>query len=207
MAKKQSTYATSQRLSQRSYSKTFIIATEGGTEVQYFEILRGIGGKLKDRVNKIELVKLKSKSAPYYVLKRLNEHWQKEDRKPQDEAWLVVDKDDWTDNQLQELDNWQKKNPNHGLAVSNPKFEFWLLLHFENGNKISSSKNCSKRLQNHLPNYNKNNKNDKRIYAREITASRIDDAIKRAKNRDRPPCKKWPQTTGTTIYKLVDKMI
>ncbi len=34
----------------------------------------------------------------------------------------------------------------------------------------------------------------------------IADAIKRAKRKDNPPCEKWPQNTGTTVYRLVEKI-
>jgi hypothetical protein len=51
-----------------------------------------------------------------------------------DEAWLAVDKDIWIDSQLQELHQWPQEAQNHGFALSNPSFEYWLLLHFEDGN-------------------------------------------------------------------------
>ena len=47
--------------------------------------------------------------------------------------WLVVDKDKWTDKQLNDVK--EKCNKNHfSLTVSNPCFEYWLLLHFEKRN-------------------------------------------------------------------------
>ena len=67
--------------------------------------------------------------------------------KKSDEAWLVVDKDQWTDEQLSQLHQWSLKAKNYGFALSNPKFEFWLLLHFEDGSGVSSSQICSQKLE------------------------------------------------------------
>jgi hypothetical protein len=120
--------------------------------------------------------------------------------KPSDEAWLVVDKDQWTDEQLAVLHSWAEERDNHGFALSNPKFEFWLLLHFEDGKDITS-RNCTDRLRQRLPEY------DKGFDARKITQPMIEDAVRRAKQRDNPPCADWPQTTGTTVYRLVEKLI
>jgi hypothetical protein len=41
------------------------------------------------------------------------------------------------------------------FALSNPKFEYWLLLHFNDGTGIASSRDCSDRLKRHLPGYDK----------------------------------------------------
>jgi hypothetical protein len=118
-----------------------------------------------------------------------------------DEAWLVVDKDNWTDGQLSELHAWSTKKKNYGFALSNPKFEYWLLLHFENGAGVSSSRDCSERLKRYLPDY------DKGIDTRNITESMLDDAIRRARSRDTPPCADWPRNVGTTVYRLIEKII
>ena len=48
-----------------------------------------------------------------------------------DEAWIVVDKDNWSDHDLAQLFKWALQSDSYGFALSNPKFEFWLLLHFE----------------------------------------------------------------------------
>jgi len=56
-----------------------------------------------------------------------------------DRAWIVVDADSWPEDQLLELHGWSTEDSRYGLAVSNPKFEFWLLLHFEDGNGAATS--------------------------------------------------------------------
>ena len=119
-----------------------------------------------------------------------------------DEAWLVVDKDLWTDNQLNQLHAWAQTHINYGFALSNPSFEFWLLLHFEDGIGIRSSQDCIDRLKRHLPSYNKE------IDTRKISRERINEAVCRAKKRDNPPCVDWPRAPGgTTVYRLIEKLL
>lgn len=88
----------------------------------------------------IRVLCLKSgrESSPPQVLKRMRDYLQKERLKSTDEAWLVVDKDQWTNPQLAELHAWAGQSQNYGFAVSNPMFEYWLLLHFEDGKGLNS---------------------------------------------------------------------
>lgn len=86
--------------------------------------------------------------------------------------------------------------------MSNPNFEYWLLLHFEEGNKITHSSDCLARLKKYFPGYNKG------IDTRKINLDMIKEAIRRAKNRDNPPCADWPRTIGwTSVYRLVERLL
>ena len=185
-------------LGERSYRKVFVIAVEGDkTEPQYFSIFDN-----QQSVLRVKCLKGKNRSSPPQVLKRMNEFLKKSSLKKSDEAWLVVDKDQWTDEQLTQLHAWSKTADNFGFALSNPKFEYWLLLHFEDGNNIASSRDCSDRLKRHLPNY------DKSIDSRKFTRGKVDDTIRRAKIRDNPPCENWAIKIGkTTVYKLVENIL
>lgn len=185
-------------LGERRYRKLFLIAVEGvKTEPQYFAIFNN-----RQSVIRVKCVTGNHRSSPPEVLKRLKDYLRKKELRSSDEAWLVVDKDNWTDEQLEQLQAWVQERNNYGFALSNPKFEYWLLLHFEDGNDISSSRDCSDRLKRHLPDY------DKGIDTRKITRVRIDEAIRRARQRDNPPCADWPRNIGgTTVYKLVESII
>lgn len=182
----------------RRYRKLFVIAVEGTkTEPQYFNIINEHQSLIW-----VNCLNGNHNSSPPQVLRRMKNHLLREDLKSSDEAWLVVDKDQWTEEQLDQLNDWADKRPNYDLAVSNPKFEYWLLLHFEGGTGIASPMDCKDRLKRHLPGYVKG------IDARKITRDRIQEAIRRAKLRDNPPCADWPRVLGgTTVYKLVEKML
>ena len=185
-------------LDERSYRNLFIIAMEGEkTEPHYFGILNQYQRKIS-----IDSIKGGHKSSPLQVLKKMKEYLKKEKPHEPYEAWIVMDKDEWKPEQLKKIDDWAKASSNYGFALSNPKFEYWLLLHFEDGKKVQSPRNCDDRLKKCYPKYNKN------IDARKITRERINDAIERAKARDNPPCVDWPRKIGaTTVYKLVEKIL
>ena len=176
----------------------FVIAVEGAkTEPQYFAIFNN-----QQSVIRVNCLKGKHDSAPPQVLKRMKDHLKKAALKKSDEAWLVVDKDQWTDEQLPQLFEWSQEADNFGFALSNPKFEYWLLLHFEDGAGITSSQDCSDRLKRQLPDY------DKGIDPRKFPQETIDEAIRRARQRDNPPCFDWPRAIGsTTVYRLVENIL
>lgn len=181
----------------RLYRKLFIIAAEGTkTEPQYFKMFN-------NRESVVQVTCLRSRgSAPPNILKQMKKSLKNKSLKKSDEAWIVVDKDKWTEDQLQELYSWSQNKQNYGFALSNPKFEYWLLLHFEDGKRIRHAKHCSDRLKKHVPNY------QKEIYQRKFTPESIKQAVKRAKKRDWPPCQDWPRKLGqTTVYRLVKKLI
>jgi len=183
-------------LGDRRYRKMFVIAVEGvKTEPQYFALLNSL-----QAVIHVTCLKDKYNSAPPQVLKRMTKYLRKQNLRDSDEAWLVVDKDNWTEPQLQELHQWSQEADNYGFALSNPNFEYWLLLHFEDGTGISNAHDCSSRLRNYLPDY------DKGISARRISKAMIEQATSRAADRDNPPCEDWPQHTGTTVYRLVQNI-
>lgn len=182
----------------RPYRRLFVVAVEGmKTEPDYFNILKTFQPKVE-----IRILCEKFHTAPDKVLQRIQRFIKSNDLKPTDEAWVVVDKDQWPDEQLLKVFNWTTRKPNYGLALSNPKFEFWLLLHFEDGKGISTSQDCSTQLKRHLPHY------DKGVDARKISLEHVREAIRRARMRDVPPCVDWPRSAGgTTVYRLIQKIL
>jgi hypothetical protein len=182
---------------ERRYKKLYVISAEGKkTEPLYFAMFNS-----EHSVIHVECLNPKGGSSPDKVLKRVQDYIRNNSLKKTDEAWLVVDKDEWTDAQLSELYKWSKSKDNYGFALSNPKFEYWLLLHFEDGCGIGSSAQCSERLKRYLPDY------DKGINPRKFTKDSITSAVSRAERRDNPPCDDWPRSTGTTVYHLVKALL
>ena len=185
-------------LGERRYKKLFVVSVEGSkTEPQYFAIF--------NQPQSIVLVKClkrpSTESSPIQVLKKMQGYLRKESLRKTDEAWIVVDKDDWTEDQLKELLQWAKKSENYGFALSNPNFEYWLLLHFEDGQGVANSQECLNRLKRHLPNYKKD------IDSKKITLELIAKAISRARQRDANRSNDFPQIWNTTVYKLVEKIM
>lgn len=185
------------KTNQRRYKKLFVVAAEGrNTESQYFGFL----GR-KNSVVRVHCIKHGDKSSPVYLLKAIEKYLKEIGLRDTDEAWCVCDTDKWPPEQLIGLLKWSKKKTNYGLAVSNPNFEFWLLLHFEDGNKVRNSVTCKTRLEQHLPGYDKN------IDSKKFTKEKIEKAVERAKIRDNPPCKSLPCEKQTTVYRLVERIL
>lgn len=87
---------------ERPYRKLFIISVEGvKTEPQYFSILNG-----QNSVVKVNCLKDEHETSPPQVLKRMKVYLKKEALRTTDEAWLVVDKDRWNEEQLDQLYAW-----------------------------------------------------------------------------------------------------
>lgn len=182
---------------ERRYRKLFVIAAEGvKTEPQYFQLFND------QLIINVKCLKGGHDSSPPYVLKRMKEYIKQGGLKPSDEAWLVVDKDQWSNEQVDHLYVWSRERPNYGVALSNPNFEYWLLLHFDQGHNITNARECSERLKQHLPYY------DKGVNAVDFTLERIKNAIERARRRDTSICGDWPHKPGsTTVYRLVANIL
>jgi hypothetical protein len=177
-----------------------VIATEGKrTEPEYFQMLNTLCTDKDERTVQVKCLKGHGNS-PRQVLSRMKKHLRREGLKSSDEAWLVVDKDQWSPSDLDKLFQWSQSSQNYGLAVSNPCFEQWLLLHFEDC-RCMSAYECIRRLCRHLPDYDKTIEPDRLVPG-------IQSAIQRAKRIDRPPCVDWPRSAGSTnVYRLVEKLL
>lgn len=190
-------------LGERRYKKLFVLATEGKkTEPEYFSIVEKEIQGLQRPLIKITCLRKKS-SSPEHVLKSMKSYLKEKSFNPKiDEAWLVIDRDRWPEQHIEILNRWAQTKENYGLAVSNPNFEYWVLLHYEDGKAIGSPSDCSTRLKKHLPDY------DKGLKGSSICLDSIKKAVERAKDRDKPPCLDWPKSSGsTTVYKLVENLL
>ncbi|MCK5683502.1 RloB domain-containing protein [bacterium] len=80
----------------RPYRRKVILAVEGSvTEPLYFSLFNS-----EDSVICVKCLKGKHDSAPKHVLKRMEKYIKSEGINNKDQAWLVVDKDSWSDDQL-----------------------------------------------------------------------------------------------------------
>jgi hypothetical protein len=181
----------------RNYRKLFVIATEGDkTEPQYFALFSS-----QTTTVLVRCLRSRDESSPPQVLKRMKDYIRDKGLKHTDEAWLVVDKDQWRDDQLLQLHEWSMQATNYGLAVSNPKFELWLLMHFEDATDAATPRQLAERLNRYLPGYDKG-----RIATGKLKLG-ITAAIDRARQKDQPSCTDWPRSAGTTVYRLVEKLL
>lgn len=141
-----------------------------------------------------------------------------------DEFWIVMDVDNHTDSSIKDsagvsnLDKWNSvlsecQEKNYNYAVSNPFFELWLLLHFDDVNqddynyavnsnhKYESTSHYRERLSELRVPLKRDKHISSRHYAK-YNKTAIYNAISRAENLDDSSCN-WPQDLGTTVYRLL----
>ena len=181
----------------RRDAKLFIVATEGKeTEKQYFRMFNSTRIKVE-----ILATTEDGKSSPEYVLERLDIFKKQYDLNEDDMLWLVFDVDRWRDKKLSDVCS-QARQRGYNLAISNPCFEVWLTLHFEDINtEDRTCDNFKARLRTILGSYNGSNLN--------ISAYKPNtkDAVNRAKNLHSSSQQKWPPTLGTHVYRLVEILL
>lgn len=195
-------------------SRLIIIATEGEeTEKVYFEGLKNYYSN--PRVHIQLLNRLSSASDPERILKNLDQFYSTYNlRKNYDQLWLVIDVDHWGNSKLACVSKlcFQKS---YCLAISNPAFEIWLLMHihpldtyspdvlleFLNNRKTGRRSRLEIELINLLGSYNKSNPNMKYF------SPRAKLAINNARIADDHPEDRWPNGVGTRVYLLVEQII
>ncbi len=116
-------------------TKKIIISTEGSkTEPRYFKALASL---VKENISFIFLERnVEGHSAPKYIVGLIDEYIEREvaefgSRKAferyNDEYWVVIDQDSWAD--LPRIAR-ECRRKGYNLAISNPCFELWILMHF-----------------------------------------------------------------------------
>ncbi|HAZ00565.1 MAG: hypothetical protein A2W90_04770 [Bacteroidetes bacterium GWF2_42_66] len=194
------------------------IAGEGKTEEQYFDGIHDMENSeliLIDRLEKFDVSD--TKSHPTHVIELLDErkkHWQ-EYGIESNELWMVVDRDRQNVTEEQLITIIEKcKEEGYNLALSNPTFELWLLLHVTDihfydqdillANPKLSVKDkkrfIDKELSKLLGGYNKSNLHFEKF------ESGIKDAISRAKELSLDN-EAIISKLGTSVCLLVEKLI
>lgn len=197
--------------------KVIVLAFEGNnTEELYFECLMNSDLFDESLVYLLLLKRPKSdtNSAPIHVFRKLKREAKDEYHfYPNDELWMIIDTDRWKN--IPDIITECKKLNNMFVAVSNPCFEFWLLLHIKTlaeysteeldfilaNKKVSAKKNyIDKEISNIIGSYNKSNPKLEQILPS------VNSAIKQAKELDIID-EDFPSGLGSHIYKVVEKLI
>ncbi|MFB9057204.1 RloB family protein [Mariniflexile ostreae] len=205
----------------REAEKMFILSYEGKvSEKKYFEDFRS--SEIFNGNGLIEIISLKRPanrgSDPISVKKLLQEAKKEYRFKDTDEFWLIIDRDDWEEihnHNFDKLVDDCKKEDNFFLAMSNPCFEIWLILHLKDINeydesekqklisndKISNAKNYIDIVLGEIKGRGYNKRPNPRFF---LPLTRM--AINRAKELNNEN-EEYPKKLGTHIYKLIEKLI
>lgn len=191
-----------------------VIATEGEkTEQQYFEGLKQKCGEYASKIQ-IEILppRLSGNSSPKHVLNQLSQYKNDYGLNKYDELCMIIDRDkqSWTEAELATVAQ-QCGQKQFLLALSNPAFEFWLILHLKDLNSYTAEekiflienkdKYLKKELRTLLTGFNPSSLNFDQFWLH------IQLAIQRAEALDTLPQDRWPNELGSRVYLLMKKIM
>ena len=200
-------------------ARLIVIASEGkDTERIYFRALAKEYTNPRVHVHILERSEdEQNNSSPEHVLKQLNDYKGHYELESDDELWLVVDRDRWTEAMLSRVATECAQDNFMHVALSNPCIELWLLLHLVDATLLTSeeeqlwmenrrkSKNADPylkvRLRQEMGSYHESS------YDAKMLIEHVEVAIARAKALDKNPADRWPQTLGTRVYLLAESVM
>lgn len=200
-------------------ARLIVIASEGkDTERIYFKALAKEYTNPRVHVHILERSEdEKNNSSPEHVLKQLNEYKRHYALESDDELWLVVDRDRWTEAMLSRVATECIQDEFMHVALSNPCIELWLLLHLVDATLLTpeeeqlwienrrKSKNADPylkvRLRQEMGSYHESS------YDAQMLIKHVETAITRAQILDKNPADRWPQTLGTRVYLLAESVM
>ena len=200
-------------------ARLIVIASEGkDTERIYFKALAKEYTNPRVHVHILERSEdEQNNSSPEHVLEQLNDYKIQYELEADDELWLVVDKDRWTEAMLSRVATECSQEVAMHMALSNPCFELWLLLHMEDAASLTTeekkqwmenrrkSKNADPylkvRLRQKMGSYHESD------YDAPALIVHVEEAIARAKDLDNNLTDRWPQTLGTRVYLLAESVM
>ena len=177
-----------------------VIASEDEYAVkQYFDFFESV--RIQFEVLNTE----DGKSAPKEVLKRIKDYQEEFQIGDGDQFWVVTDVDHWADashikNLVQVLR--ESKQGEISVAISNPCFDLWLLLHFADfpTSGVGKCDEIGKLIRDSVGSYNKT-----RVFDLPIDIEKVKRAIDSAKAND--PDGKILESAGTHVYRILDALV
>jgi hypothetical protein len=184
-------------------ARLIVIATEGEvTEPTYFYGL--IAAHRRPSIHVELLERIGGESSPAHIQVKLDNFVKKYQWNDGDELWMVIDRDRWTESHLAQVAR-QCNQKGYFLAISVPCFELWLLLHVAIPPVSElvglSCTQVGDLIRAIVGKYNKTN-----LHIDDFIPH-VHNAIERSRSLDTTPSNRWPQSAGTRVYLLAEKII
>jgi hypothetical protein len=195
-------------------AKLFVIASEGSvTEPQYFYAIAKYYRNPRIRV--LPILPNENRTSPKHILENIKNYSKQNHLRADDERWLIIDRDNWTEKELSYVTT-ESRQLGVQIAVSNPCFEFWLLLHL-----VDISHYSVEKLNNFCTHHSRKGRENLESEIRSICGCynasnpdvsifipNIENAIRQARIIDaKQSTIRWPKKLGTRVYLLVEKLI
>ncbi len=167
---------------------------------QYFAFFRST------RIQFKALETREGKSSPEHVLARVDEYKEEYDIGDGDQFWLVLDCDHWIasghiKNLVWVMSECRRKDIR--VALSQPCFELWLLLHFDEfptENDLSRA-DLERRIRKLVGSYDKT-----KVYKLPVDNDRVKTAVKRSKDRAPSP-DEIPKKPRTGVHCIIEDLV
>lgn len=146
------------------------------------------------------------KSAPEHILNRINEYIEEFEIGEGDTFWVVCDCDHWVKpNHIQNLTYVLQQCRQKGIqvALSNPCFDLWLLLHFADfpAEDVLTCKEVADRLRAAAGGYDKT-----KVYNLRIDDEKVSAAVKRAADKH-PSLEEIPKKLQTAVHFIIQSLV
>jgi len=191
-----------QRIENRTRDASLVvIASEDRFAVkQYFELFHST------RIQFHVLETDHGESSPEHVIARLEQYLVEYSVGEGDQFWLVCDTDHWIEsNHIQNMVEVVRQCKQKGISValSNPCFDLWLLLHFDEF-PSATSVTCSQiggLIRAKVTNFNKT-----KVFNLPFSESSVRDAIERSRNNffESNPIPRHPQTA---VHRIIEELV
>jgi len=187
------------RKSKKKIPRRIYIFTEGSvTEPKYFREFIQFFKISQAQVKVID--RESTASSPESVIKEMDYYKKSNPFKTKNDIYcMVIDTDRWGKNLKVAVDDARQRG--YLVALSNPCFEIWLLMHFQDADTILKNVNLLKTkadINTQIHSYHINGKNYKDYFRR------IDSAVETAEKLDPKPQQRLLQQIGSRVYLLVN---
>lgn len=180
------------------------VVAEGETELDYLR-LNSVRALIRDAgdVSLSIVDHHKGQTDPASLVKTMTSKGRgPRDLQRNDEQWLVMDVDEWTPGQMRKAVEWASKDQRRGLAISNPKFEAYLLLHFPTtGRPSAGAHRVETELKRHMPD------GFKRLAPTTFTGKQVITATTRSRELGANDKKGMPDKGLSSFHLLVESLI
>jgi hypothetical protein len=178
-----------------------VIASEDTYAVrQYFDFFRST--RIQFRVLPTD----DGRSAPEHVVARIDEYRREYEIGEGDQFWVVLDCDHWVNsghikNLVRVMQECRQKAV--GIALSNPSFELWLLLHFADfpREKKLTRAQVERLIRAAVGSYDKT-----KVYRLPLTTDSVKAAVRRSKANE-PAADAIPQQPRTGVHRIVEDLL